>query len=142
MPDTMSLKRSLIAPPYLEIIERTNWLAKWRKTVRSAICPIFATREDMYRHIHSLLNDSPIDFLEFGVADGASMSEWCRINTRPESRFFGFDSFEGLPEHWHKNRPKGSFNRNGKTPEITDPRLNFRIRSEEHTSELQSPVHL
>ena len=37
----------------------------------------------------------------------------------------GFDSFEGLPERWLKDRPKGMFSTGGALPDIDDPRVQF-----------------
>jgi len=44
--------------------------------------------------------------LEFGVAGGNSIR--ILASTTPET-IYGFDSFEGLPEHWRFDAPKGIF---------------------------------
>lgn len=46
------------------------------------------------------LNSQPISYFEFGVASGVSFEWWLKHVTHPDSLFFGFDSFEGLPEKW------------------------------------------
>lgn len=69
-------------------------------------------------------SDRPILFLEFGVWKGTSLSRWTKINTHPDSRFVGFDSFEGLPQQW-RNRPAGYFCTGGQTPDLDDPRVSF-----------------
>jgi hypothetical protein len=70
------------------------------------------------------IGDSPIDYFEFGVFRGGSIRRWSQLNTSPNSRFFGFDSFEGLPEKWNEV-PKGSYSAKGDLPAIDDPRVHF-----------------
>lgn len=67
----------------------------------------------------------PIDYLEFGVYQGESIRWWAQRNEHAESRFVGFDSFEGLPEDWNKAMPKGHFSTEGRTPQIDDPRVSW-----------------
>src|ERR1022692_2079890 len=78
-------------------------------------------REAMYASVHP--DTTAIDYLEFGVYQGESMQVWADLNTHPDSRFVGFDSFEGLPEDWTKGKPAGTFDAGGKTPAIPDPRV-------------------
>jgi len=46
------------------------------------------------------LNDIGICYLEFGVAKGGSIKWWLQHCPNPASEFYGFDTFEGLPEAW------------------------------------------
>jgi hypothetical protein len=87
----------------------------------------YKDRSVLYTHVHNaVIRTGPMDFFEFGVFQGESFTEWMFINSHPASRFFGFDSFEGLPERWHSNKlEKGHFSTNGQTPEISDPRGSF-----------------
>ncbi len=91
---------------------------------RFSECPEFPTRDDLYRHLASRLKE-PISYLEFGVWQGASIKSWCSLNKHPESRFYGFDTFDGLPEDWESDHPKGTFSTGGKTPQIDDTRVKF-----------------
>ena len=68
--------------------------------------------------------DAPIDYLEFGVYRGDSIAWWCQNVTSTDARFFGFDSFQGLPEQWGVV-PTGTFDTGGKMPKIDDDRLKF-----------------
>lgn len=68
--------------------------------------------------------DDEITYLEFGVASGTSMQWWVNFNTNKNSKFFGFDTFSGLPEAWFTNK-KGDFTQDGIFPEINDTRLQF-----------------
>jgi O-methyltransferase len=53
------------------------------------------------------LGKIPITYLEFGVAEGHSFNWWLKRNQHKHSLFYGFDTFEGLPESWGKFQ-KGS----------------------------------
>ncbi len=82
-------------------------------------------RSIIFKHIaESELKGEPIDYLEFGVHKGESFREWMGLSSNPQSRFFGFDTFEGLPEDWGPT-PKGCFDVKGKLPEIPDGRGQF-----------------
>jgi O-methyltransferase len=87
-------------------------------------CHICVGRSGMYRFIQSsIVRDEPIDFLEFGVFQGDSIRQWSVTNKHPESRFYGFDSFEGLPEAWRRGQGKSHFDMRGAVPEIADDRV-------------------
>lgn len=66
----------------------------------------------------------PLLFLEFGVYQGDSIRQWAALNSHPDSRFVGFDSFIGLPERW-RGRAAGYFDCGGKLPAIDDARVSF-----------------
>jgi hypothetical protein len=65
-----------------------------------------------------------LDYLEFGVAHGHSMREMTQIFTAPGARFYGFDSFVGLPEKWLMH-DVGAFSNQGRFPKIDDDRIQF-----------------
>jgi O-methyltransferase len=124
-------KRStrFLFPGYSWFFDRLNWEARLNATVRQFPSALeFASREDLYRHVSDTLvggSKNAIDYLEFGVYEGASISQWCALNQAAGSRFFGFDSFEGLPEDWHSGKRKGAFSTGGRVPESEDPRVRF-----------------
>jgi len=89
-------------------------------------CPAFSDRGMFFQHVQeSCVKDQPVDYLEFGVYRGESISKWSSLNRHPDSRFFGFDSFEGLPEHWRPGQAKGHFDVGGAVPMIDDGRVTF-----------------
>jgi hypothetical protein len=114
----------LIRPALL--ISNTIKLSKWisehvNEQNKNAIN--FSSREDYYAHIYnSEVHDNEIGYLEFGVFKGDSINWWIKKNTNPDSAFYGFDTFEGLPEKWG-NYTKGDFYSN--VPNIADNRLKF-----------------
>ncbi len=81
-------------------------------------------RYDLYNYVFDSqkLSEKCILYLEFGVASGASFRWWTEQNKNPNSRFFGFDTFEGLPEKWG-GFDKGSMSYN--IPDIKDTRAEF-----------------
>lgn len=68
--------------------------------------------------------DHPIDYLEFGVYNGSSFRWWVEHNAHTASRFYGFDTFEGLPENWGDLK-KGHFSTGSQVPDIDDTRVQF-----------------
>lgn len=89
-------------------------------------CRSFVKRMDLYQFVHdSIVQGGAVDYLEFGVFKGESIRFWAGMNPHPESRFFGFDSFEGLPEDWRPGQDKGHFSVAGNLPDIRDPRVRF-----------------
>jgi O-methyltransferase len=85
--------------------------------------------EAMYDYLNvDMICGEPVDYLEFGVYQGYTIKYWSTINSNPNSRFYGFDSFEGLPEDWSGafvRVPKGTFTTEGVVPDIDDPRVSF-----------------
>ncbi|MFZ1979105.1 MAG: class I SAM-dependent methyltransferase [Bacteroidota bacterium] len=64
----------------------------------------------------------PIIYLEFGVSSGLSFSWWLNANKNDNSRFYGFDTFEGLPEDWGFFKKGDMFS---SIPILKDPRTEF-----------------
>ena len=105
-------------------------LSKWASLNRKVAFNDFPSKWDynkrfgLYKHIieKEVLNLA-INYLEFGVADGQSFNWWMTINTHQDSRFYGFDTFTGLPENFGPFK-KGAFNA-GRIPVIKDGRGKF-----------------
>ncbi len=70
------------------------------------------------------LTNEPIDYFEFGVAGGSSFKWWLQKNGYDASRFYGFDTFEGLPEKWGAFE-KGSMAYAMDSLNINDQRASF-----------------
>jgi O-methyltransferase len=125
----MSRKREMVARllprgiPFSETLNNNAAFVALRRN-RFSDCLEFPERSEFYRYIAGGIS-GPIDYLEFGVWKGASIGEWCGLNQCSESRFVGFDTFEGLPEDWDSDHPKGTFSTGGLLPELGDPRASF-----------------
>lgn len=70
------------------------------------------------------LKNQPINYLEFGVAQGQSFRWAVSQNLHPATQFHGFDTFTGLPEDWGPFK-KGYFDNNSEPPKIDDSRGTF-----------------
>lgn len=68
--------------------------------------------------------ESEIIYLEFGVSGGHSFKWWIEHNHHPASRFYGFDTFEGLPEDWGGFK-KGAMSTASTVPSVDDNRAAF-----------------
>jgi O-methyltransferase len=87
----------------------------------------FADRFLLYKYLsENMIGGKPIDYLELGVWKGESLRFWSEICTHPESRFWGFDTFTGLPEDWQNvfnTRKAGFFSVEGDLPQFKDNRV-------------------
>lgn len=82
----------------IDSINNNARLNEWHKKNLVNV-PHFSHRFELHRHVRAQLSE-PIDYLEFGVFEGRSLKLWTEINSSGDSRFFGFDTFTGLPEKW------------------------------------------
>lgn len=111
----------------------------------------YKKRYDLYNFVieKESLNEN-IDYLEFGVAGGASFHWWITHIKDKDSVFTGFDTFTGLPENWGPFK-KGDMSNNNTVPDIKDNRVRFCQGLfqqtlpgflKEHTFNKQTIVHL
>jgi len=108
--------------------ELSNWINKHKNIGFTDFYSAkfdYSKRYNLYSHIinNYLLNNS-IDYLEFGVSKGVSFRWWAENVNDKNSRFFGFDTFTGLPEDWGSFR-KGDMDNKNEIPQINDPRCSF-----------------
>jgi hypothetical protein len=86
----------------------------------------FDTREAIWQDLFlSIGAHRKILVFEFGVFNGYSIHRFAELNGNCDSRFIGFDSFEGLPEDWTPKCPKGTFSQGGNLPTVRDSRITF-----------------
>lgn len=57
-------------------------------------------RFKLHEHIIKTEKLQEINYLEFGVFDGGSFLWWADKVKASNTKFYGFDTFEGLPENW------------------------------------------
>lgn len=81
-------------------------------------------RYRIYDYVFSKYVREPVDYLEFGVAQGKSM-RWALSKFSSASHLYGFDSFEGLPQDWYRGFTRGTFSNKGVPPPLHAPNLTF-----------------
>lgn len=85
----------------------------------------FNKRNELFEHVASTEDvNNGIDYLEFGVASGKSFRWWANRLDHADNRFYGFDTFTGLPEAWGPFKA-GAMSNGNKIPEIDDDRTTF-----------------
>ncbi len=108
--------------------ELSLWIAKHNKAIPYndfyKVNRTYDNRKKLYQYVaeQNNLQNSPVQYYEFGVASGNSFKWWLNENKHPDSRFYGFDTFEGLPEDWHFFK-KGAMSH--QIPEVNDKRALF-----------------
>jgi hypothetical protein len=108
-----------------------TWLPKintWRRQ-HTENYPLFSNRYELYDYVQKeYASTGCIEYMEFGVFKGDSIKYWAGINQNPDSKFYGFDTFTGLPELWRnfeRNVAKNTFDVNGEFPKTDDKRISF-----------------
>src|SRR5690349_21597396 len=97
----MAVASPLQPPRFLGSIHQLFQLRQFVRSSGLRTSPYFSDRFQLYEYVHGkLAGNEPVDYLEFGVFQGTSIRKWISLNPHPKSRFFGFDTFEGLPEPW------------------------------------------
>ncbi|MEN8193012.1 MAG: class I SAM-dependent methyltransferase [Bacteroidota bacterium] len=116
----------------LSFLGHLSTLSKWisvQKELKYSNFPSkdfdYNKRYDLYNFIvENEIDDSEIDYFEFGVSKGHSFKWWLERIKNENSRFFGFDTFNGLPEDWGPFK-KGDMSNGNKPPIINDTRHKF-----------------
>ena len=89
----------------------------------------YESREEMWEEeIKSYAKEKSILYLEFGVWEGYSIMHLVNKLDNPNHKFYGFDSFQGLPESWDTLSgvmDSGHFSTQGNKPQIDDSRVEF-----------------
>ena len=132
----MKWKLHGIVEPFTGLLQNTYFmskLSKWRSTTKVNGYNDwyqgsweYSRRYDLYRAISKAeqLENSAIDYFEFGVCGGLSFKWWLEHNSNTDSKFYGFDTFEGLPEAFGPFG-KGSMAVALESLDINDPRASF-----------------
>jgi len=120
-----------LSAPFLflsNLFRLTRWISSQQKKV--IFNDFFTASRDhsrrykLYEHVISTesIRKESINYLEFGVSEGFSFRWWANANNHPESRFYGFDTFDGLPESWG-TYSKGDMS--AAIPDLNDNRCSF-----------------
>lgn len=112
----------------LYLSKLSSWIHKHKKVAFNDFPSKwnYQKRYELYQWVleKEKLLDSPIQYLEFGVAQGESFRWFLSRNVNPASSFHGFDTFTGLPEDFGSYK-KGTFNNQDQVPVINDARGKF-----------------
>ena len=111
------------------LLRLTKWISGQKK--QGILNDYFTIKRDyqkrykLYEYLVETqkLSDEAVDYLEFGVSGGFSFKWWRETNKNPNSRFYGFDTFEGLPENWGVVYKKGDMTAG--VPVSDDKRVEF-----------------
>jgi O-methyltransferase len=114
---------AVLYPRRVALFDKLNANAEFVRLRRSVGSMAGAPdRRILHTTVSGHLGPGPVDYLEFGVWRGESLQLWAQLNQSPDTRLFGFDTFEGLPENWGAI-PKGTFSLQGQVPELSDRRI-------------------
>ena len=110
------------------IARLSRWISEHKHSCKNDFYPQtfnYKKRESLYEQVINACNlDTNIDYLEFGVSKGVSFKWWVNRIKNSDARFYGFDTFTGLPEAWGPFK-KGDMENGNNPPVIEDNRHEF-----------------
>lgn len=127
------LKLHKVVPSrFLRFISQLGELSKWISLHRDIGFSDFYSNQFDYSKRYALysyiieneIRETSIEYLEFGVSKGVSIRWWADHIKDEKSRFYGFDTFTGLPEDWGSFK-KGDMDNNNEIPDLNDSRCKF-----------------
>ena len=127
------LKLHRLVPSHLFIFfSHLSELSKFIKTHNNLAYSDFYSNSFKYKKRLDLFEytikkeqlDTSIDYLEFGVSNGHSFKWWVNRLRNKDARFYGFDTFTGLPEDWGPFKA-GDMSNGNSPPVINDDRITF-----------------
>lgn len=115
----------------LKFIGHLSSLSRWISEHRELEYTTFPNKNFDYSNRYKLfeyifdakIKNLDIDYLEFGVYTGNSFKWWMEKINNPNAKFYGFDTFSGLPEDWGPFK-KGDMS-GGEIPKIEGNRHTF-----------------
>jgi O-methyltransferase len=120
---TLRNRIAIVWPRRVALFDKLNANAGFvQARARFAGLPVAADRAALHALVSTQLGPGALDYLEFGVWWGQSLKLWTTLNTHPDSRLFGFDTFEGLPEDWG-SVSRGTFSTRKQLPSLGDARV-------------------
>ncbi|PCH65148.1 MAG: hypothetical protein COC01_10290 [Bacteroidetes bacterium] len=127
-------KMHRVLGPFANLMIFTGYLSKLSKWVEQNKIPfddfynnkvLHKNRTELYQHLCDTQGlDKAICFMDFGVGYGNSLKWWLQSNKDKDSKFYGFDTFVGLPERFGPYK-KGEFDQGGTFPKVDDDRCSF-----------------
>lgn len=113
---------------FAHMSDLSRWIHKHKKGTFNDFYTFtfdYPKREKLYDYvIEKEKLGGAIDYLEFGVSKGYSFRWWMNKIKDADARFYGFDTFSGLPEDWGPYK-KGDMNNGNHPPQIDDNRHTF-----------------
>lgn len=100
----------ILVGPFQKLLLTLVYTSRLSKWIRDTLAPEFTDyyskthdyqkRYELYKYLIKSENLEHIHYFEFGVSKGISFRWWVKHIDNIESRFFGFDTFTGLPDAW------------------------------------------
>lgn len=116
---TRSATASRMATHLGELADYSTWIRR-----NFGETPIYLHRELLWERVLPHLRVENLTVMEFGVAWGYATKWWLTRLESPSLRWYGFDTFTGLPESYRHMDP-GTFSADGLTPTIDDTRVTW-----------------